>query len=104
MPGVKHPWITCKRNKSSASMTDVACKSKLRLVVRSFMHPCPGNWVAIGCAGVYYARASHAFSAGIKCQHCSDASLPAAVSETGSSQWKCLLRQHSHQAGQASMT
>ena len=33
------------------------------------MHPCPGNWVAIGRAVVYSARAAHAFSAGTKCQH-----------------------------------
>ena len=35
------------------------------------MHPCPGNWVAIGRAVVYYARGDQAFSAGIKCRHCS---------------------------------
>ena len=34
------------------------------------MHPCPGNQVAIGCAVVYYARAAHTFSAGIKWWHC----------------------------------
>ena len=34
------------------------------------MHPCPGNWVEIGRAVVYYARADQAFSAGIKCRHC----------------------------------
>ena len=34
------------------------------------MHPCPGNWVAIRPAVVYYARAGHTFSAGIKCWHC----------------------------------
>ena len=34
------------------------------------MHPCPGNWVAIGHAVVYFAQADHAFSAGIKCRHC----------------------------------
>ena len=45
-------------------MTHVACKSKLRSVVRSPMHPCPGNWVAIGREVVYYARAANAFSAG----------------------------------------
>ena len=33
------------------------------------MHPCLGNWVAIGRVVVYYARATHAFSAGIKCRH-----------------------------------
>ena len=32
------------------------------------MHPCPENWVAIGRAVVYYARAAHSFSAGIKFQ------------------------------------
>ena len=35
----KHPWITCQKNKPSTSMTHVACKSKLRSVVRSG-HPC----------------------------------------------------------------
>ena len=34
------------------------------------MHPCPRDWVTIGCAVVYYARAAHAISAGIKCCHC----------------------------------
>ena len=34
------------------------------------MHPCQGNWVAIGRTVVYYARAAHAFSAGIKYRHC----------------------------------
>ena len=33
------------------------------------MHPCPGNWVAIGCPVVYYARLPNAISAGIKCRH-----------------------------------
>ena len=32
------------------------------------MHPCPGNWVEIGRVVVYYARAAHTFSAGIKCR------------------------------------
>ena len=36
---------------------------KLLSVVRSFMHICPENWAAIGCAVVYYAPAAHAFSA-----------------------------------------
>ena len=52
-------------------MTHVVCESKLRLVVRSSMRPCPGNWVAIRHAVVYFAQAVHAFSAGIKCRHCS---------------------------------
>ena len=33
------------------------------------MHPFPGEWVAIGC--MCHAQAAHAFSAGIKCRHCS---------------------------------
>ena len=52
-------------------MTHEACESKLRSVVRSSMHLCPGNWVAILRAVVYYAWAAHAFSAGIKYRHCS---------------------------------
>ena len=52
-------------------MTHVVCESKLRLVVRSSMHPCPGNWMTIGHAVVYFAQAAHSFSAGIKCRHCS---------------------------------
>ena len=42
-------------------------ESKLRFS----MPPCPGNWVAIGRAVVYYARAAQALSAGIKWRHCS---------------------------------
>ena len=34
------------------------------------MHLCPGNVVAIGRAVVYYIRATHTFSAEIKCRHC----------------------------------
>ena len=34
------------------------------------MHPCPGNWMAIGRAVVYYDRAVQAFSAVTKCRHC----------------------------------
>ena len=51
-------------------MTHVPCESKLRLVVRSSMHPCRGDWVIIGRVVGHYARAAHAFSAGIKCRHC----------------------------------
>ena len=51
-------------------MTNVACDSKLCPVMRLSMHPCPGNKVAIVSAVVYYARAVHAFSAGIRCWHC----------------------------------
>ena len=52
-------------------MTQVACKSTLLPVVRTSVHPCPENYVAIGRAVVYYELAAHAFSAGIKCRHCS---------------------------------
>ena len=34
------------------------------------MHLCPGNVVAPGRAVVYYARAAHINSTGIKCRHC----------------------------------
>ena len=51
-------------------MTKVACGLKKGLVLRSSMHPCPGNWVAVGPTVVYYVRAVHQFSAGIKCRHC----------------------------------
>ena len=50
-------------------MTQVRWNSKLRSVVRSSMHQCPGNWVAIGTVVMYYARAVQVFSAGIKCRH-----------------------------------
>ena len=39
--------------------------------MRSSTYPCQENGVAIGRAVAYYDRAAHAFSAGIKCQHCS---------------------------------
>ena len=54
-------------------MTHIACKTKVnvQLVVRLFMHSCPGNWYAIESAIVYYARAVYVFSAGIKCRYCS---------------------------------
>ena len=51
-------------------MTHVTCELKLRSIVRSSMNPCLGNWVAIGRAVVYYARAANAISAGINCRHC----------------------------------
>ena len=34
------------------------------------MHLCPDNFVPIGRVVVYNARAAQAFSAGIKCRHC----------------------------------
>ena len=51
-------------------MTQVDCKSKVRLVIKSFLHPYPEKWEAIGHAVVYYARSAHTFSARIKCRHC----------------------------------
>ena len=67
---VQTPMDDISKNKQSIAITHSACKSKLRIVGRSFMHPCPGNQVAIGSAFVHYAQAAHAFSAGIKCRHC----------------------------------
>ena len=67
---VQTPKDDMSKNKPSTSMDHLACESKLRSVVRSSMHPCPGIWVEIGRAVVYYARAARAFSAGIKCRHC----------------------------------
>ena len=40
-----------------------------QVVERSFMYPCPRNWVAVGRAVVYYSIAAQAFSAGIKYRH-----------------------------------
>ena len=63
--------IICQKRKPSTPMTHVTCEPKLHSALRSCIHPCPGNWVAIGCVVVYYARAAHAFSAGIRYQPCS---------------------------------
>ena len=52
-------------------MTHVGCKSELRSVARSSMHPCRGNRITIRRAVVFYAWAAHEFSAGIKCRDCS---------------------------------
>ena len=43
------------KNKPSTPMAHVACESKLCLVMRSSMHPCQGNSVAIGRVVMYYA-------------------------------------------------
>ena len=53
-------------------MTHVAWESKLRSGVGSSMHPCLGNWVAIGRAVVYCDRATYGPSAGIPYRHCSN--------------------------------
>ena len=34
------------------------------------MHLCLDKWVALGRVVVYFAKADHALSAGIKCRHC----------------------------------
>ena len=52
-------------------MIHLACEFNLRSEVRSSMHTCSGNYLAIGSAAVYYAGAAQAFSAGIRCRHCS---------------------------------
>ena len=58
------------KNKPSASLTHVACESKLHTLIQSSVHACPGNWVAIVHAVVYNAGAAHAFSAVIEYRHC----------------------------------
>ena len=68
-PIVHTPGPPCQRNRPNISMIHVAYKSKLLSVVRSSLHPWPGNWVAIRRTAVYYARAARVF-AGIKCRHC----------------------------------
>ena len=57
-------------NKASSLLLHVAYGSKLRSVVRSSMHPCQENWVAIGLTDMYNALAAHAFSARNKCWQC----------------------------------
>ena len=69
MHGCKSPIANMSKNKPNILMTNEACESKLPSVVRSSMHPYPGNRVAIGRAVVYYAWAARKFSAGIKCRH-----------------------------------
>ena len=67
---VQTPMGNLSKNMLSTSMPHVACKSKLRSFVRSSVHPCPGNWVAIERLVVHYTRSDHPFGAGIKCRHC----------------------------------
>ena len=40
---VQIPMDNMSKNKPNTVMTQVACELKLRSVVRSSMHPCPGN-------------------------------------------------------------
>ena len=77
----KHPCITCWQNTSNTFMDHQACELKSRSVVRSSIYPCPGNWVAIKHADVYYARAAHTSSEGIKCQHCTIQSNNCVINE-----------------------
>ena len=67
---VQIPMNNMSKNKPSTPMTHVACESKLVSFVRSYMHQGPRNLAAIRHAVVYNAQAAHAFSAGIKCLHC----------------------------------
>ena len=67
---VQTPMDNLPKKETRTSMTHVACESKLRSFVRSSVHPCAGNWVAIERLVGHYARAAHAFGAGIKCRHC----------------------------------
>ena len=64
------PLHGMSKNKPSTSMTHAACESTLLSNVRSPICPCQRNWVATDRAVLYYARADHTFSAGIKCRHC----------------------------------
>ena len=67
---VQIPINNMSKNKPRTPMTHVAFESKLVSFVRSYMHQGPGNLAAIRHAVVYNAQAAHAFSAGIKCLHC----------------------------------
>ena len=60
-------WLynNMSKNKPNALMTHEACESKLRLVVRSSMHPYPGKWVAIGHVVVYHAWAARELMHGL---------------------------------------
>ena len=62
---VQIPMHNMSENRPSTSMTHVACELKLRSVARLYVHPCHGNWVAVGRSVVFYARAAHAISAGL---------------------------------------
>ena len=68
---VQTPMDNLPKKETSTSMTHVACESKLRSFVRSSVHPCPGDWVAIERLAVHHAPAAQAFGAGIECRHCS---------------------------------
>ena len=63
------PCLVVQRNMDNMSITRVARESNIRSVVKSSMHSCPADWVAISLAVVYHAWAAHTFSAGMKCRH-----------------------------------
>ena len=65
----KTPWIKCQTMQSTP-MSHEACQLKLLSVVSLSMHLCQLNYVEIGFVVVYCARTAHAYSAGIKCWHC----------------------------------
>ena len=65
------PIYNMSKDKPNACKTHEACESKLRLVVRSSMHPYPGEWVAFGHFVMYHAWAARELRARIKCLHCS---------------------------------
>ena len=56
-------------------MTHIGFETKLRSVVKSHMHPCPGICVATGRAVVNHAWAARSLSAGIECRHCTGVDL-----------------------------
>ena len=65
-PLVLIPMNNVSENKPSTPMTHVAYESKLRSVVRSSMPK-----ILVGNRACGQARDTQAFSAGIKCRHCS---------------------------------
>ena len=70
VPGCTHGHQgNMSKNKPNILIFHVVCKSKLRSVVRSSMHPWSANMVTIEMV-MHYARTVHALTAGIKCRHC----------------------------------
>ena len=89
----KHHLATCQKNKPSTSIvareSHVPNESKLRLVVWSPMHPCPRNWMAIGCTVVYYVQAAHV----IKCRHCICLLCPSRLATTMCMSYHDMMKQ-----------
>ena len=50
----RHPSKTCQKY-AKHSIDPRSLRIKCAFSLRSSMHPCPGNWVAIGRAVVYYS-------------------------------------------------